>query len=198
MAEYLRQVMINNAAARVGEYTLTKDGFESQFGIDHLAHFLFTNLVLPKLRLAQSQTPVFSPRIVFVASGAHARSPIRFDDLTFGDGKDYDPMVAYGQAKTANILTTLEFARRLHGEGILAYSLHPGCEFLEPDSIDFQFIDIGIVAVWTNMAQAFDTNNMIARGLLDPDGQQWDKFKWKTPAEGASTCVYLNVPSTLN
>lgn len=63
---------------------------------------------------------------MFVSSEAHAASPIRFDDVKFGGGKDYHTLLAYGQAKTGSILTAVELADRLKEKGVLAYSLHPG------------------------------------------------------------------------
>lgn len=118
------QVLINNAATRVRAYAETEDGIEKQFAVDHLGHFLFTALIFPRILAARSE--LFSPRVIFVASEGHIFSPIRFDDVEFGKGKAYDKWQAYGQAKTANILTAVGLARKFQKDGVLAYSVHPG------------------------------------------------------------------------
>jgi NAD(P)-dependent dehydrogenase (short-subunit alcohol dehydrogenase family) len=113
-------VLVNNAAILAKEYGVTVDGFERQLAGDHLGHFLFTNLIMNKI-LASS-----SPRIVNVSSTAHRMSPFRFGDYNFDGGKTYISLRAYGQAKTANILTAISLAEKLGKRGLLAFSLHPG------------------------------------------------------------------------
>lgn len=107
-------------------YATTEDGFESQFGTNHLGHFLFTALIFPRIIAASSITD--PARVVNVSSRGHHRSPIRFDDYNFSDGKTYDKWAAYGQGKTANILCSNEIARRAKEKNVnvIAYSLHPG------------------------------------------------------------------------
>lgn len=119
-AKYDRlDVLINNAGAFFSEYGETEDGIERQFAINHLGPFLLTNLLLDTLK---ASAPA---RIVNVASRAHYRSSINFDDLYFK--KNYDGFVrAYGQSKLGNVLFTNELARRLEGTGVTANSLHPG------------------------------------------------------------------------
>lgn len=70
-------------------YERTPEGFESQFGTNHLGHFLFTNLIMPKLLESK-----FAPRIVVLSSAAHRRSDILWDDVGFNGGKDYNKHVA--------------------------------------------------------------------------------------------------------
>lgn len=127
-------MLINNAAAKIGDYKTTKEGFESQFGINHLAHFLFTLLIFPRILAARPSTnpnPNSSPpRVVVVASAAHqvfgdARG-MNFDDLSFDDGKTYDNYKAYGQSKTANFLFAAELDRRVKNKGVLVFTLQPG------------------------------------------------------------------------
>jgi NAD(P)-dependent dehydrogenase (short-subunit alcohol dehydrogenase family) len=108
-------VLINNAAVMACPYATTADGFEMQFGTNHLGHFLFTVLILGKLTKGTG-------RVVNVSSIGHRRSPIRFGDFNFSDGETYDRWEAYGQSKTANILFSVELAKR----GVNAFSLHPG------------------------------------------------------------------------
>ena len=111
-------VLINNAGVMVPPYTKTADGFELQFGVNHLAHFLLTNLLLDRLKQAPSA------RIVNVSSLAHEWGKINFDDLQ--SEVSYSRGGAYGQSKLANVLFTRSLARRLQGTNVTAYSVHPG------------------------------------------------------------------------
>jgi len=114
-------VLINNAAIMACPYATTVDGFESQFGVNHLGPFLFTNLILPRIFASSS------PRIVNVSSLGHRFCPVMFDDVGFSGGKTYDLFLAYGQSKTANILFAKELHNRYHAsKGLIAMSLHPG------------------------------------------------------------------------
>ena len=99
-------------------YTKTADGFELQFGVNHLAHFLLTNLLLDRIK----ESP--SARIVNVSSLSHHFSSINFDDLQ--SESSYSRYGAYGQSKLANILFTRSLAQRLKESRVTAYSLHPG------------------------------------------------------------------------
>ncbi|RDW77228.1 hypothetical protein BP6252_05281 [Coleophoma cylindrospora] len=117
-------VLFNNAAIMACPYSLTVDGFESQFATNHLSHFLLTSLLFPKILAAGP-----AARIVNVSSQGHGFSPIHFDNPNYapaGDG--YTPWGAYGQAKTANILFSLQLSKQLraNGSGLRAYALHPG------------------------------------------------------------------------
>ncbi len=111
-------VLVNNAGALNAQLSLTKDGFETTFGVNHLAHFLLTNLLLDLLK---ASAPA---RIINVSSSAHTRGTIDFDGL-HGERK-YAGIAAYGQSKLANVLFTYELARRLDGAGVTANCLHPG------------------------------------------------------------------------
>ncbi|KAF1946613.1 NAD(P)-binding protein [Clathrospora elynae] len=113
-------VLMNSAGAMGGPYTTTEDGIENKFGSNHIAHFLFTNLIMPKMLAAKA------PRIVNVASDGHRLSGIRFEDVNFQNGKVYEQWAAYGQSKTANIIFTYGLAKKLGPKGLKAYSLHPG------------------------------------------------------------------------
>ena len=97
----------------------TADGFEMQFGTNHLGHFLLTCLLVPAL-LAGAPS-----RVVNLSSGGHMGSDIVWDDPNF-ERRDYDKFAAYGQSKTANILFTVELDRRLGDRGVHAYAVHPG------------------------------------------------------------------------
>lgn len=111
-------VLINNAGVVNLQRTLTADGLEATFAVNHLAYFLLTTLLLDRLR---ASAPA---RIINVASDAHKFGPLNFDDLQ--NGRTYSFMRVYGQSKLANILFTAELARRLEGSGVTANSLHPG------------------------------------------------------------------------
>ena len=112
-------ILINNAGVMACPYSKTEDGFEMQFGVNHLGHFLLTNLILDRLK----ESP--AARIVNVSSTAHRRTEgINFDDLN--SEKSYNSFVAYGQSKLANILFTRSLAKRLVGTSVIANCLHPG------------------------------------------------------------------------
>jgi NAD(P)-dependent dehydrogenase (short-subunit alcohol dehydrogenase family) len=112
-------LLVNNAGVMATPFDRTADGFELQFGTNHLAHFLLANLLLPGL-LASG-----SARIVTVRSNAHQMGGINWDDPGY-DRSDYSPWPAYAQSKTANILFSLELERRLGDRGVHAYAVHPG------------------------------------------------------------------------
>ncbi len=113
-------VLLNNAGLILTERTLSADGYEATFAINHLGPFLLTDLL--RQRLVDSAPA----RIVNVASTAHnfARRGMVFDDLMAE--RSYKQMEVYGRSKLANILFTTELARRLAGTGVTANSLHPG------------------------------------------------------------------------
>lgn len=122
----VKQVLINNAAVSVtNEVTYTTDGFESQFGGNHLGHFLLTSLLLPNLKAATDGG--LRSRVINISSGAHVASPIRFDDPNYKiRPEEYSKFGAYAQSKTANILFSYELAKRYKSASIDSYSLHPG------------------------------------------------------------------------
>ncbi len=110
-------VLINNAGIMAVPQARTTDGFESQFGTNHLGHFALTNLLLTQL----------SDRVVTVSSLAHRGGKIRFDDPNWHSGR-YSSWSAYGQSKLANLLFVLELQRRLAaaGSSVLSVAAHPG------------------------------------------------------------------------
>lgn len=117
-------ILINNAGIMRCPHWKTKDGFEMQFGVNHLGHFLLTNLLIDLLK---KSAPC---RVVNVSSLAHKRGQINFNDLNWEKGT-YSPGAAYAQSKLANVLFTRELARRLEGTGVTVNSLHPGAVHTE-------------------------------------------------------------------
>ena len=111
-------VLVNNAGVVPPKRTVTVDGFETQFAVNHLAYFLLTNLLLDILKANASA------RIVNIASEVHHGVSIPFNDLQ--SEKSYSPRKVYAQTKLANVLFTYELARRLAGTGVTANCLHPG------------------------------------------------------------------------
>lgn len=113
-------ILINNAGIMTCPESRTEEGFEMQFGTNHLGHFLLTNLLLPLMKRAAP-----GARIVNVSSLAHETGSMQWDDLNW-EKTPYSSMKAYSQSKLANILFSKELARRGEGSGVSVYSLHPG------------------------------------------------------------------------
>jgi NAD(P)-dependent dehydrogenase (short-subunit alcohol dehydrogenase family) len=149
-------VLLNNAGAVFLRRQLSVDGIEMTFALNHLAYFLLTNLLVDTLK---SNAPA---RVINVASDAHASGKIEFDNLQ-GE-RSYGP-AAYGNSKLANILFTVELARRLEGSGVTANALHPG------------FVATGF---------AKNNGRLLAAliGIFTP-------LVARSPAKGAETSVYL-------
>jgi len=166
----LIHVLINNAAAAiVPTFKLTVDKLENQFATNHVGHFLFTNLIVPKILAARTAT--YTPRVVFVSSSAHIYgNGIDFATLENPDAAKYNDWEAYGRTKSANILTAIEFSRRLKGK-IIANSLHPG-------------------VIFTNIQKEEALPAWQARGMLDADGKPIKEAdNWKTIPQGAATTI---------
>ncbi|KXJ29687.1 Retinol dehydrogenase 11 [Exaiptasia diaphana] len=111
-------ILINNAATAYSPFK-TEDGFQMEFGVNHLGPFLLTNLLLDLLKKSAPS------RVVNLSSSAHTYSKeFRFEDIN--NEKTYKPMNAYSQSKLANILFTRELAKRLEGTSVTTYAVHPG------------------------------------------------------------------------
>jgi len=114
-------ILINNAGVMIPPKSFTKDGFELQFGTNHLGHFALTGHLMPLLEATEGS------RVVTVSSIAHNPGVIDFDDLN-GERKRYNKWRLYSQSKIANLTFSLELARRLEraGSGVIAIASHPG------------------------------------------------------------------------
>jgi NAD(P)-dependent dehydrogenase (short-subunit alcohol dehydrogenase family) len=154
-------LLLNNAGVMACPLERTDEGWEMQFATCHLGHFLLTGLLAPAL-LAGAPS-----RIVNVSSGGHRFSPVRLDDPHF-ERDEYDKWVAYGQAKTANILHAVELDRRLKSRGVRAFAIHPG-------------------AIVTDLGRHLSRDDMVAMNARVPGGQG---LRFKQVDAGASTEVY--------
>jgi NAD(P)-dependent dehydrogenase (short-subunit alcohol dehydrogenase family) len=110
-------VIIANAGVMATPFTHTADHFETQFGTNHLGHFVLVNRIAPLIRQGG--------RLINLASAGHRFSNVDLEDPNF-ERTPYDPWVAYGRSKTANILFAVAFDRRHRGNGIRAAAVHPG------------------------------------------------------------------------
>ncbi|KAI3541709.1 short-chain dehydrogenase/reductase family Oxidoreductase [Colletotrichum abscissum] len=162
-------VLVNNAGIMATDWSKTEDGFESQFGTNHLGPFLFTNLVLKKVLAAKE------PRVVTVSSDGHRLSRIRWTDYNFNDGKHYNKWIAYAQSKTANCLMALSLAEKLGDKGLLSFSLHPG-------------------VIFTNLGGHLESFDSLLRTgeteIIMGTKNMWTEFHPKTEDQGIATHVY--------
>lgn len=142
-------VLVNNAGLMLRRRTLTEDGVETTFAVNHLAYFLLTNLLLDVIKVSAPA------RIVNVASMAHMTGTIDFDDLQ-GE-KSFSSMGAYRQSKLANILFTYELARRLEGTAVTANCLHPGIIATNLARDMPKIIDLALRAFFTSPEKGADT-----------------------------------------
>jgi NAD(P)-dependent dehydrogenase (short-subunit alcohol dehydrogenase family) len=163
MTEYPRlEILINNAGVMACPLARTGQGYELQFAINHLGHFLLTAALAPALAASTGC------RVVSLSSVAHRLSPVRFDDIHF-ETRRYEKWLAYGQSKTANALFAFALNERLRACGGLAFSVHPG-------------------AIMTNLQRHLSREEMQALGWMDERGTIRKGFK--TPAQGAATAIW--------
>ena len=153
-------VIIANAGVMACPKGKTSDGFETQFGTNHLGHFVFVNRLVPLLNPGA--------RIVSLSSAGHRFADVDLEDPNF-DRTEYQPFVAYGRSKTANVLYAAALDRRLKGRGIRATAVHPG-------------------GIQTELGRHL-TPELIAQ--IMPAGRE--AFKFKTIPQGAATQVWSAV-----
>ncbi len=112
-------VLINNAGIMATAEGTTADGFESQFGTNHLGHFALTKGLMPLIEKGEAK------RIVNLSSRGHQICPVNLEDPNF-ESRDYEPFASYGQSKTANVLFSVGLEQRFAERGIHSYAVHPG------------------------------------------------------------------------
>jgi NAD(P)-dependent dehydrogenase (short-subunit alcohol dehydrogenase family) len=156
-------IVVDSAGIMATPETRVGPGWEAQFAINHLGHYALINRIWPLL--AQDE----GARVVSVSSRGHHRSPVRFDDPMF-ESSQYDKWVAYGQAKTANVLFAVQLDRLGQEAGVRALALHPG-------------------GILTQLTRYIDKQELIDAGWVNEDGTPGD-FPYKTPEQGAATQVW--------
>lgn len=161
-------LVIANAGVMATPFGKTADGFETQFGTNHLGHFVFINRIASLLKAGS--------RVVSLASSGHRFSDVNLEDPGF-ETTEYTPFGAYGRSKTANILFAVEFDRRHKDRGVRAVAVHPGgiqtelARHLEPSFIQ----------------QWIEQLNAQAAAAGQPP------IEWKTIPQGAATSVWAGV-----
>jgi NAD(P)-dependent dehydrogenase (short-subunit alcohol dehydrogenase family) len=159
--------VIANAGVMATPFGHTVDGFETQFGTNHLGHFVLVNRIATLIRTGG--------RLVSLSSAGHRRANVDLEDPNF-ERTPYDPMAAYGRSKTANVLFAVAFDRRHRGRGVRATAVHPG-------------------AIRTELARHMDAGQL--QILIDRINQQLaaegKSFTWKTIPQGAATSVWAAV-----
>jgi NAD(P)-dependent dehydrogenase (short-subunit alcohol dehydrogenase family) len=157
-------LLINNAGIMAAPFGRTADGFEQQFGTNHLGHFLLTGLLAPAL---VAGAPA---RVVNVSSAGHRITDIHWDDPNY-ETRPYDKWDAYGQSKTANILFTVALERRLGPVGVHAYAVHPGM-------------------IATNLGRHLDGSDLAALNDRAKRSRSGGLPGYKSIPAGAATTVY--------
>ena len=177
-------VIIANAGVMACPQGKTQDGFETQFGTNHLGHFVFVNKLVPLLKSGA--------RVVTLSSAGHQISDVDIEDPNF-ERTPYQAFTAYGRSKTANILYAVALDSRLKGRGVRATSIHPGgiqtelSRHLTPELIDQMRARIAKAA--TNPGQPFRFKNV-------PQGSAtsvWSSFVGASDAVGAHYCEDCHV-----
>tara|TARA_B100000609_G_scaffold55609_1_gene43294 strand:- start:1336 stop:2316 length:981 start_codon:yes stop_codon:yes gene_type:complete len=167
-------LLINNAGIMACPETRIGNNWESQFGINHIGHFLLTN------ELMNIMSDVEGARFVSLSSSAHSITGILWDDIHFQSAQ-YDKWMAYGQSKTACSLMAIEFNTRMRDKGVEGFAVHPG----------------GII---TPLQRHLEKEEMVALGWLDEDGSPSELAKnfFKSTSQGASTAVWCATNPDLN
>jgi NAD(P)-dependent dehydrogenase (short-subunit alcohol dehydrogenase family) len=151
-------IFVGSAGIMALPETRVGPGWEAQFATNHLGHFALVNRLWPAVNPGA--------RVVSVSSRGHHYGPVRFDDLNFGQG--YDKWLAYGQAKTANVLFAVQLDK-LARDRVRAFALHPG-------------------RILTDLVRHLDRQELIDAGMVDDSGQVTGGAK--TPEQGAATQVW--------
>lgn len=168
-------LLVNAAGVMAPPLSRDSRGNERQWSTNHLGHFQLTARLWPALAAAGGA------RVVVYSSLGHQYSPVVFEDPNF-DLRDYDPVSAYGQSKTANALFAVELDRRGREHGVRAFAVHPGN------------------IVQTGLGQYLSHDDKVAAGLLDADGKPIldPEKQLKTPEQGAATGVWCATSAQLD
>jgi len=161
-------VVIANAGVMASPFTNTADHFEMQFGTNHLGHFVLVNRIASLIRAGG--------RVINLSSAGHRYSNVNLQDPNF-ERTPYDPWVAYGRSKTANILFSVGFDKRHRGRGVRAAAVHPG----------------GIHTELGRHIGAEEIQKLTDRISAQRAEQGLGPFQWKTIPQGAATSVWAGV-----
>jgi NAD(P)-dependent dehydrogenase (short-subunit alcohol dehydrogenase family) len=161
-------LVIANAGVMATPFGHTADGFETQFGTNHLGHFVLVNRIAPLMRPGS--------RLINLASAGHRFASVDLDDPNF-ERTSYEPFVAYGRSKTANILFAVAFDQRHRERGVRAAAVHPG-------------------VIQTELGRHMDSSHL--QMMIDQMNTQLaaegkGPFPWKTIPQGAATSVWAGV-----
>ncbi len=162
-------ILINNAGVMAPPLSYTEDGFELQFGTNHIGHFALATRLLPALEAAGTA------RVVSLSSIGHRRSDIDFDDVNFRE-RVYEPFIGYGQSKTANALFAVGLTRRYSSRGITSNAVMPG-------------------GILTGLQKHMTRESQMAMGWFDESGTPNPRFK--NTAQGAATSIWAAVSPDL-
>lgn len=154
--------LILNAGIMATPFSRTVDGFESQFGVDHLGHFALARHLLS--RLVESAPA----RVVVLSSAGHRMGDVDLEDVNF-ERRAYEPLAAYGAAKTCNVLHAVAIDQLHRERGVRAFAVHPG-------------------GIHTELGR-YMTPEVIS-SLMSRIGEQGDTFRWKSIPQGAATSVW--------
>ena len=164
-------IIVANAGVMATPLGKTADGFETQFGTNHLGHFVFVNRIAPLIREGG--------RLINLSSAGHRYSNIDLDDPGF-ERTPYDPFIAYGRSKTANILFAVEFDKRHRARGVRAAAVHPG-------------------VIHTELARHVDPariEKLIEQINENLKAEGKGPFQWKSLEQGAATSVWAGVTAS--
>ena len=167
-------LLINNAGIMACPETRIGNGWESQFAVNHIGHFLLTK------ELMDTMAENDGARFVSLSSSAHSLTGILWDDIHFRNNS-YDKWMAYGQSKTASSLIAIEFHRRMVDKGVSGFSVHPG-------------------GILTPLQRHLQKEEMVALGWMDEDGSPSEMAKnfFKTTSQGASTTLWCATSPSLS
>lgn len=155
-------ILINNAGVMACPQAQTSDGFEMQFGTNHLGHFALAKQLMPLVEKGDNK------RIVNLSSRGHHFAPVDLEDPNF-ENREYEKWASYGQAKTANILFSVGLEKRFAAKGVHSYAVHPG-------------------GIQTNLGRHLTEEDIAALLARVTEGDR--SFSWKTIPQGAATTCW--------